>query len=179
MNGDIRNDNLAAAGTANIAPGKLAAGSSAQLLVCSSSGVPTYRTITGPVTFSNAGATTIASAMSTLASDTALTSAYANLISVTPAAGTWVLMGVVMFQGVGGGNWESNRQTGTAQLVVGGAGAAEMKCVVGNTTSDHTTLTYIHRAAFSGAETAVLRAKVTNTGQAMSDATRLTYFRVV
>jgi len=76
VNGDLRNDNLAAAGTANIAPGKLSAGSSTQLLVCNASGVPTYRTVTGDVTIGNTGVTAIGASkvVTTMIADANVTS---------------------------------------------------------------------------------------------------------
>lgn len=54
VNGDVN-------ASAGIALSKLAAGSSAQLIVADGTGVPTYRTVTGDVTVSNTGVTAIGS----------------------------------------------------------------------------------------------------------------------
>jgi len=55
--GTVTNSEIDAA--AAIALSKLAAGSGAQLIVANASGVPTYRTLTGDVTISDTGVTTI------------------------------------------------------------------------------------------------------------------------
>lgn len=55
QNGAVSNDKLAG----NITPSKLVTGSSAQILVNSGAGVPTYKTMSGDITIDNSGVTTI------------------------------------------------------------------------------------------------------------------------
>ena len=55
----IVNTDIAAAGTANIAVNKLAAGSAAQILLNSAAPTPTWTTVTGDIGITVAGATTV------------------------------------------------------------------------------------------------------------------------
>lgn len=63
VNGDV-------SASAAIALSKLATGTSAQVIVADSSGVPTYRTLSGDVTISNTGVTSIAANSVALGTDT-------------------------------------------------------------------------------------------------------------
>lgn len=56
--------------SASIALSKLASGTSAQVIVANSSGIPTYTTLSGDVTISNTGVTTIAADSVALGTDT-------------------------------------------------------------------------------------------------------------
>ncbi|MGH2964391.1 MAG: hypothetical protein ACRDMH_03285 [Solirubrobacterales bacterium] len=59
LNGDIRNDNLAAAGLANIAHNKLANATAGKLLIANAGGVITATAMSGDVTNDSAGVTAI------------------------------------------------------------------------------------------------------------------------
>lgn len=76
-------------GSGSLVLGDIAGGTSAQLIVVSGAGVPTYRTVSGAVTFSNTGA----SAITYFEDDTGDTNlgagTEAEVATVTPAAGTW------------------------------------------------------------------------------------------
>lgn len=68
VNGTIVNEDVSA--SAAIALSKLASGTSAQVIIANSSGVPTYTTLSGDVTVSNTGVTTIQPDSVALGTDT-------------------------------------------------------------------------------------------------------------
>lgn len=78
--GTITNADINA--SAGIALSKLASGTSAQMMVVNSSGVPTYRTISGDITISDTGVATLAANSVVMGSDTS-GSYVANLVAGT------------------------------------------------------------------------------------------------
>ena len=73
----------------------LADGSAGQLIIANASGVPTYRTLTGPVVISNTGATSLTQHYALDAASTNVPAASGwvsvNSLQFTPAAGVWMI----------------------------------------------------------------------------------------
>lgn len=136
-------------------------GSSGQLIICNSSGVPTYRTPSGPLTISDTGVIAQSYSSDGQGSGTTLNGTTYTTIdncTETPAAGTWLYLGKVAIL-------DSTNVT-RAEVQLTEAGTQRDWSRWGDFTAaatEYVTLSVMAVLSLNGAEAVALQARATGT----------------